>query len=128
MEISLNIELPEDFSTLCDIFGIRPELFVQKMLEEISLPYFYSNPHGNRRLATMLFLDHLESAERSDSELDFHIPYMEKLSVEISKILLENSGDHEIAEKTARKIMKEWHKAILMHRAKYIIDDMEGEK
>lgn len=127
METTLKIDLPEDFNMLCDIFSIKPEAFIKKVVDAVSLPHFYCHPHDKSRWATLLFLDHLDTYEKTETEFRFHEPYMEKLYLSIREILQQSEDDYDKAEKNARKVMLDWHRAVLNEKAKYIIDHLENE-
>lgn len=127
MKYTFELELPEDFHMLCDIFKIKPETIIQKIISRISLPFYYSNLNDKERWATLILLDYLDTDyEIEDTEFDFHRPYMDELSDSVMPILGGNPDAHSEAEAAARKVMKQWHKAVLAERAKYIIDDLDS--
>lgn len=127
MEINLRLELSEDFTMVCDIFGVRAEDLLQKIISDISLPYYYSHLNEKGRWATLLFLDYLDTLDIADSEMILHEPYMEKLSKTIAAILNRNADDKQLAEESARKVVGEWHKVVIANRAKYLLDGLGGD-
>src|SRR5690606_39424949 len=56
MKINCTFELPEDFQQVCDIFGYQPEQVLQRFMEEVSFPEFFSDPDNDHRWATLFFL------------------------------------------------------------------------
>ncbi len=126
MKYTFELELSEDFHMLCDIFRIKPETIIQKIISRISFPFYYSNLNDKERWATLLLLDYLGTDhEITDEEFDFHRPYMDQLGDSVMGILRKDRDATKKAEAAARKVMKQWHKAVLAERAKYIIDDLD---
>ena len=122
MKTSIQLDLPEDFSTLCTIYQIKPETFVQSFINQVSFPCFYSNPTSNDRWATYFFLNFLDAEEEHtevNRELEEH--YLNLFNKNLMQLLAqkENGAD---AEEAGRKVMEQWLKAILAERAKYITD------
>jgi len=56
METQIQLSLPEDFSMLCTIYQIKPELILEQFINQVSFPRFYSNPNGSEKWATYFFL------------------------------------------------------------------------
>jgi hypothetical protein len=128
MEINFKSEVPEDFSTLCDIFQIKPEILIKSILDRISFPFFFCNPHSRQRWSTFLFLEHLDGDdyEFNEKEMELNEAYCEKITNAILRI--KKNDDDEItnkkAEEEARKLMREWHKMVMKERSKYLIDNL----
>jgi len=40
MEITMNVQVPEDFMSLCTIYNIQPQQFVQSFINKVSFPYY----------------------------------------------------------------------------------------
>lgn len=132
MEVNFKSEVPEDFSTLCDIFQIKPETILNSILERISFPFFFCNPNSRHRWSTFLFLEHLESEayEFNDNEMELNEAYFEKINAAILRI--KKNDDDEITTKKAedevRRLIREWHKMIMKERAKYLLDNLPEQE
>lgn len=119
MNINLKVSLPEDFRMLCDLFQVDPEMIVQKFINRVSFPYYYSRPDGNERWATLFFLNEImEGSPQTQAELPLHEPFMDALAEVVFKYLDGGSKNVEKAEMAGRKVMKKWHKQILATRKK----------
>lgn len=124
METNIQVSLPEDFSTLCTIYQIRPELLIQQFIDRVSFPGFYSNPNGSNKWATYFFLNFLDREESKyevDRELESH--YLSIFNSTLLK-LVKMGGDNAIPEEAGRKVMRQWLKAVLAERTKYITDNL----
>jgi hypothetical protein len=121
MEMTIKLEIAEDFNLACEIFNITPEAFLQTIVSKISLPYFYSHPNTKKQWATMLFLEYVMLIEKDDEdETNIHGMYLDKMYSVLNNILSEHN-DEEKAESCARKVFKEWHRATINKRAEYLI-------
>jgi hypothetical protein len=125
METNIKITLPEDFDTLCSIYQIAPEAIIQSFINQVSYPLFYSRPQDTDRWATFFFLDFLESEgyecvvnEALEDE------YLRKFTDALRPDLFPNVYDASKAEKNGRAIMRQWLKAVLAERSKYITDNL----
>jgi|GEM_PF-2465693 len=126
METLIKLELPEDFVTICNIFEIKMEQFIQKIVDEISLPRYYSGQREKETWSTLILLEHLDTLDFNEEEFAVHEPYMERLHATVSDLSLDSEQDILSGEISARAVMAEWHKAILAHRAKYLLDGLDG--
>lgn len=125
METTINITLPEDFNILCNIYQIRPETIIQKFIEQVSFPVFYSNTNGEERWATFFFLNYLnlyESDYKVNEVLENH--YLKAFTKVTAENLDMHPHDTAKAEQAGREVMQLWLKAVLTERAKYIIDNL----
>jgi hypothetical protein len=124
METQIQLSLPEDFSTLCTIYQIKPELLIQQFIDQVSFPGFYSNPNGRSKWATYFFLNFLDREESKyevDRELESH--YLSIFNSTLLK-LVKMGGDNAIPEEAGRKVMRQWLKAVLADRTRYITDNL----
>lgn len=125
METTINIHLSQDFNTLCCIYQIKPEFFLQTVVDQISFPSYYSNPIGNDRWATFCFLNFLQQEESNfQVDEDLEDKYLDLLDSSINYNL---HADPEVTAKSLTRvkgIMKEWQKAVLAERTKYITDHL----
>lgn len=111
MKINCTFELPEDFQQVCDIFGYQPEQVLQRFMEEVSFPEFFSDPDNDHRWATLFFLYNMNTGDDElNNQLKEHQPYIDQMAKTVLK-------DPKKAEVACRKIMKQWHKHILEKRA-----------
>jgi len=125
METTINITLPEDFYTLCSIYQIKPEVFVQNFIDQVSFPSFYSNPTGSNRWVTFCFLNFLDLEEsKYEVNEDLESQYLNLFSDAIRYNHDVNPEDMVQSVKAGREIMKQWLKAVLTERTKYITDNL----
>ena len=125
MEANTKIHLPEDFNILCSIYQIKPESIIQSFVNEISFPSFYSRPNDTDRWATYFFL-HFLDVEESKYEVneDMEDHYLKRFT-DVLKNNFENHRDDVLkAENDGREIMRQWHKAALAERARYLTDNL----
>ncbi|QEM03057.1 hypothetical protein DIU31_005805 [Mucilaginibacter rubeus] len=126
MELDLKINLPEDFTMLCEIFAVKPQFIIQLIIDQISFPRFYAHSFDKGKWATLIFLDYLDNEHHLDEkEMEFNEHYLEKFSDAVEAIK-ENSPA--VVEEAAREVIREWHKAISKERAKYLLDNLPKEE
>jgi hypothetical protein len=125
METNMNINLPEDFTILCSIYQIKPETFIQSFVDQVSFPCFYSRPHGTDRWATFFFLYFLD-VEESKYEVNGELEdeYLQKFTDALKQHFYPNTYDEAKAEEIGRAVMRQWMKAAMADRTKYIIDNL----
>lgn len=125
METTIKLELPEDFETLCSIYQIRPESFIQTFIDQVSLPGYYSRPNDKDRWGTLFFLQFLEvSPDLYEVNRELEEQYLEQFNRAMEynfEANLAHSGKSLI---TGRDIMQQWLKATLAERAKYLTDSL----
>lgn len=125
METAISITLPEDFHTLCSIYQIKPEVLVQSFIDQVSFPSFYSNPIGNNRWATFCFLNFLDVEEsKYEVDEDLESKYLNLFNDAIRYNLDVSPEDMIKSVKSGREIMRQWLKAVLAERTKYITDNL----
>ena len=123
MKNSININMPEDFTTLCTIYQINPETFIQAFIEEVSFPKFYSRPTATDRWATFFFLNLLRKVDVSihiNQELEDE--YVNKFNTALQSSFDRNGSDKTAAQSAGRRVMKDWMKAVVAERARYLTD------
>jgi len=123
MKTSININLPEDFTTLCTIYQTNPETFIQAFIEEVSFPTFYSRPTATDRWATFFFLNLLRKVDVSihiNQELEDE--YLNKFNTALQSSFDTNGSDETAAQAAGRRVMKDWMKAVIAERARYLTD------
>lgn len=118
MKINVTIDSPEDFSVLCDLFKVEPQAFLQKFVDRVSFPFYYSQPDGDERWATLFFLYYLAQQERSEEDMEQHEPFMNELADVVFKQLDSSHKNAARAELAGRKVMKQWHKQVMAKRGK----------
>ncbi|MBB5647657.1 hypothetical protein [Pedobacter cryoconitis] len=125
METPINITLSEDFNTLCSIYQIKPEYFIQTFIDQVSFPSFYSRPSDKDRWATFFFLQFLEIEESHydvNRELEEH--YLSLFRKAIRCNFKDDPEDIPASVEAGRNMMNQWLKAVLAERAKYITDKL----
>lgn len=125
MKIDLKITPTEDFTTLCSIYNIQPEMLIQSFIDQISFPCYYSKDEDDEKWALLFFLQYLDS----DSYNEVINEKLQDYYLNIfSKVIAENldsfPGDPLKAQEAGRKIIRKWHKAVLAERTKYITDQL----
>lgn len=118
MNINVHINPTEDFHILCDLFNVEPQVLLQKFVEKISFPFYYSQPDGNERWATLFFLSYIEEGKRNTAEMAEHEPFMNELAEVVFKHLESGHQNSAKAELAGRKLMKKWHKQVMAKRGK----------
>ncbi len=117
MKLTLTIDLPEDFKHLIEIFDFKPENIIQKFINEVSFPVFYSNLKGPHLWATYFFLDFVDAA---DNEIEMFEPFLDKIVKSITKEQMNG-------EKTIRTIMVEWHRLVLRSRSEALLNALKED-
>ncbi|MDO7743087.1 MAG: hypothetical protein MUP99_04910 [Pedobacter sp.] len=123
MKTSININLPEDFTTVCTIYQINPETFIQAFIGEVSFPTFYSRPTATDRWATFFFLNLLRKVDVSihiNQELEDE--YLNKFNLAMQSSFDILGSDETAAQAAGRRVMKDWMKAVVAERARYLTD------
>ena len=125
MESTIHLNLSEDFYTLCTIYQIKPEYFVQKLIDQVSLPEYYSNPNENNRYGTLFFLQFIGQEEENcdvNDELEDH--YLTTFNDAMHYNFDATPAATETCLSTGRNIMRQWLKAVLAERSKYLTDNL----
>lgn len=125
METTIHLTVSEDFETLCSIYQIKPEYFVQKFINQVSLPEYYSSPSNHNRWGTLFFLQFLE-VELSHYEVnrEFEDHYLLAFDQAMQYKYDTNPALSETSLSIGRNIMRQWLKVVLAERAKYITDHL----
>jgi len=123
MKLTINIDLPDDFKQVCEIFDFNPDSVVQRFVNEVSFPVFFGNSTSHHRWATFFFLDYLGAADGNSAEkLDKLKPFLDKIDQSITK-------DPKESEKSVRKVMIDWHRSVLRERSEDLLNKFkDGDK
>jgi len=123
MEITVNVQLPEDFMSLCTIYNIQPQQFIQSFINKVSFPSYYTGTSKQMKWATLFFLQYVEMAEQdSDTEYDLEDHYLQRFTDTLTENMKNDGGAK--ARAAVRVVMMDWQKAVLAERAKYITDQL----
>jgi len=123
MEITVNVQLPEDFMSLCTIYNIQPQQFIQSFINKVSFPSYYTGTSKQMKWATLFFLQYVEMAEQdSDTEYDLEDHYLQRFTDTLTENMKNDGGAK--ARAAVRVVMMDWQKAVLAERAKYITDKL----
>ncbi|MCX2479360.1 hypothetical protein OQY15_09685 [Pedobacter sp. MC2016-15] len=127
METSIQISLTDDFKDLCCIYQIRPDVFLQTVIDQISYPKYYSNPLGHNRWATFCFL-HFIQEEEPKYQVNQLIAdkYLDLIDSSMSYNVHAQTTDIEIVYNKISKIMQQWLKEVLAQRSSYITDQWQS--
>lgn len=108
MKKAIRIELPDDFCTACEIFGLPPEEVIQEFTRRVSLPVYFSEREDRHRWATLFFLDYIDHlAPKRRQPEDIHEKYMHLLNKRT-----ETAKNSRAREKAGRQVLLEWRKAV----------------
>ena len=125
METTIHLTLSEDFETLCSIYQIKPEYFIQTFIDQVSLPEYYSDPSNNNRWGTLFFL-HFVEAELSHCNVNRKLEnrFLTAFNQAMKYNFDAQSTAGESSMTTGRNIMRQWLKVVLAERTKYITDNL----
>ncbi|WP_158799428.1 hypothetical protein [Pedobacter sp. L105] len=125
METTIHLTLSEDFETLCAIYQIQPEYFIQTFIDQVSLPEYYSDPSNSNRWGTLFFL-HFVETELSHYNVDRKLEdrFLTAFNQAMKYNFDAQSSTCETSLATGRNIMRQWLKAVLAERTKYITDNL----
>lgn len=119
MKIKITITPPEDFMVLCDLFKVEPQELLQQFVERVSFPFYYSQPDGDERWATLFFLQYLSvEKQHLKDEMEQHEPFMNELAEVVFRHLDGSQKNVLKAELAGRKVMDKWHKHLIAKRGK----------
>lgn len=125
METTIQLTLPEDFNTLCTIYQIKPEYFIQTFINKISLPAYYSESNDKDKWGTLFFLQFLETEyEHYDVNRELENKFLTSFNRSMRYSFEANTTYNEATGITGREIMRQWLKAVLAERAKYLTDPL----
>lgn len=113
METTIHLNLSEDFNTLCTIYQIKPEYFIQTFINQVSFPEYYSRPTAKDRWATLFFLQFLQvecASYNVNRELEKqHLTLFKDAMMYKFETEPENNP---VLIKTGREVMRQWLKAV----------------
>ncbi|WP_316750929.1 hypothetical protein [Pedobacter gandavensis] len=117
MKMNVTINPTEDFSVLCDLFKVAPQALLQEFVNQVSFPFYYSQPDGDERWATLFFLYYLgKYGQDNEADMPMHEPFMNQMAEVVFKELENGHQNSKKAETAGRKVMKNWHKQIMEKR------------
>lgn len=125
METTIQLALPEDFTTLCNLYTINPQDFIQSFVNQVSLPRFYSYPLGSSRWATYFFLDYIENEDNCtlvDRELESK--YLTMFNEHIINAV-KQTGEISASEAAGRNILKLWLRDVIIERGRYLTENLD---
>ena len=123
MKIDVQLTPTEDFMMLCSIYEIKPEMVLQTFVDQVSFPRYYSHDREHDKWAILFFLQYLDD-EDDEKEINEELQdyYLNRFSKVVAHHLDRYPNDLLKAEVAGREIMRQWQKALLTERAKYITD------
>lgn len=110
------ITITHEFEQVCDIFKLSPEKIVQDFIDHVSIAEYMCDPFSPTRWANTFVLEYVIAQVESEDILIKYGEYGER----IIKAVLANPKD---AEETAKRMVDEWHKAVLEDRIKDVMED-----
>ena len=125
MEITINLQVPEDFRSLCTIYNIQPQQFIQSFINKVSFPSYYTGTSKQMKWATLFFLQYTELMEQdSDTEFDLEDQYLQCFTDTLAENMEKHKDGGAKAREAGREVIRDWQKAVLAERARYITDQL----
>ncbi|AIM35809.1 hypothetical protein ACFX5U_01790 [Sphingobacterium sp. SG20118] len=115
-----DIKLTNEFKQFCDIFNFTPEKVIQDFVDKVDIAQYMCFPMDPDRWANLFMMEYLIKYTESENALKGYLQFGEKW-VEIMR-----SGDKNAVEKT-KKLLENWHKAVLEERINKIMNADEGK-
>jgi len=125
METTIKIDVPEDLLSLCTIYNIRPQKVMECFAKNVSFPTYYTDVKGKNKWATLFFLQLIDAKEdetETDIELEEH--YLQCFNDTLAIQMKEHNDDGAKAREAGRNVIRQWQKAVIAERAKYILDGL----
>lgn len=118
MKMNVTINGTEDFNVLCELFKVDPQALIQKFVDQVSFPFYYSQPDGDERWATLFFLYYIGlQGKNIEIEMPQHEPFMNQMAEVVFNHLEAGHQYAAKAEIAGREVMKAWHQHIMEKRA-----------
>lgn len=108
------ITITHEFQQVCDIFKLSPEQIVQDFIDNVSIAEYLCDPFSPSRWANTFVLECVIAQVESEEIMTKYGAFAEQLV----KSVLANPKN---AEETAKKMVDEWHKAVLEDRIKEVM-------
>ncbi|MCX2482568.1 hypothetical protein [Pedobacter sp. MR2016-24] len=125
METTIKLNVPEDLMNLCTIYNIRPQKVMDCFAKSVSSPTYYTDVNGKNRWATLFFLQLLDAKEdETETDIALEEHYLDCFNDTLAKYLKEYDDDGEKAREAGRNVIRQWQKAVIADRAKYIFDQL----
>lgn len=116
MNSKQQLNFSPDFKQACEIFGLDPLHVVQKFVDGVSLPDYFSFPLRPDRWPNMFMLECVLGQMEDENMLARYNRLLER----ITSAIMADSGDK---EQVCREVMDQWHKAVLEDRIKEVMGD-----
>lgn len=110
------ITITHEFQQVCDIFNLSPEKIIQDFIDNVSIADYMCHPYSPTRWANTFVLECVIAQVESEVIMIKYGEFAERLI----KTLLANPIN---AEENAKKMVNEWHNAVLEDRIKEMIAD-----
>lgn len=109
-----NINITHEFQQVCDIFKLSPEKIVQDFIDNVSIAEYMCDPFSPTRWANTFVLECVIAQVESEAIMKKYGEFAERL---IKAVLAHPKNEEEIA----KKMLDEWHKAVLEDRIKDVM-------
>lgn len=110
-----------DFKQACEIFELDPWNVIQQFVDGVSLPSYFAFPLRPDRWPNMFMLECVLAGMEDNKLLDRYSTFLQR----ITDTVLTEDGDKETI---CRRIMDEWHKAVLEDRIKEVMEEKDKSK
>jgi len=125
METTIKLNVPEDLLSLCTIYNIQPQKVLECFAKNVSFPRYYTDVNGKNRWATLFFLQLLDGKEdETETDIGLEEHYLQHFNDTLA-IQMEEHNDNGVKARAAgRNVIRNWQKAVIAERAKYILDGL----
>jgi len=125
MEITVKLDVPEDLMNLCTIYNIQPQKVMQCFAKNVSFPTYYTDVNGKNKWATLFFLQLIDAKEdETETDIGLEEHYLQHFNDILSEQMEEHDDDGVKAREAGRNVIRNWQKAVLGERARYITDQL----
>ena len=125
METTIKIDVPEDLMSLCTIYNIQPQKVMECFAKNVSFPTYYTDVNGKNKWATLFFLQLIDAKEdETETDIDLEEHYLQLFNDTLARHMDEHDDDGVKAREAGRNVIRQWQKAVIAERAKYILDGL----
>jgi ferredoxin-fold anticodon binding domain-containing protein len=110
------IKITHEFRQVCDIFNLSPDQIIQEFINNVSIADYMVNPFSPHRWANTFVLESVIANVESEEIMIKYGEFADRLV----KSVLTNPKN---AEAISKKMLDEWHKAVLEDRIRDVMDN-----
>lgn len=125
MEYQIKIDVPEDLMSLCMIYNIQPQKVIECFVQHVSFPSYYSEVNGKNKWATLFFLQMIDAKEdETETDIGLEDHYLQYFNDTLTAEKEKYDDGGVKAREAGRNVIRNWQKAVLAGRVKYITDQL----